>query len=89
MSNSLVEGIKELLRTVIMAAVSYLLTGSIISSIVQWLSGAALDMSAQIIVTGLITSILSGVDKWLHKANVRIPVVTPVLELKGLDSLKS
>lgn len=56
MSDSLIEGLKELLRTALMAVVPL--------AIVQ-IQGNTIDWKA-IGVAGLI-AVLSGIDKWLHK----------------------
>lgn len=73
-TNALVEGLKELIRTALMAVVPLVI--SALSS-----GEGAIDWRA-IAIAGVI-ALLSGVDKILHKKGVETP-----LDLESLDALK-
>lgn len=83
MNKEFVEGLKELVRTALMGGVSYLLTGGVLQSIVTYFFSSRLSPEMIVILTGLLTSILSGLDKWNHKEGNKSP-----LDLKSMDVLK-
>lgn len=61
------EAILEGGRVVLLAIVSYLLTVGVVDTLVAQFIGGKLDASITLIITGLITSGLRGVDKFLHE----------------------
>lgn len=63
------EGVKEWLRIVMLGAVSYLLTEGVVQGLVSWLFGSRLDAFGTTTVTGLILSVLKGIDKYLYKTD--------------------
>lgn len=64
------EGLLEFGRTVLMALVSFLLTAGVLNSFVVAFYGSHLDPLQVTLITGFLTSLLSGVDKFLHKNGV-------------------
>ena len=62
------ESVKEGLRVILLGVVSYLLTEGVVQTLVSHFLGMRLDASAQVIVVGLITSILRSIDKWLFES---------------------
>lgn len=67
MSNAFVEAVKELLRLVLMAIVSFLLTDLVISGAVEHFAGTRLDPWSKAQITTLVTTVLRTVDKYLHE----------------------
>lgn len=65
--NSLKEALLEGARVVMLAVVSFLLTVGVIDQVVLAWFGANLAPQMQVIVIGLFTSVLRGIDKWLHE----------------------
>lgn len=61
------QAILEAGRVVLLSIVSYLLTVGVIDTLVATLVGGRLDASLTLIITGLITSGLRAVDKFLHE----------------------
>lgn len=72
LSEALTEGLKELLRVVIIA---------VLPVVILSLEKGEVDYRL-IIITGVIAA-LRALDKWLHEKDVKTP-----LDLKGLDVLK-
>jgi len=72
MNKDAFEGLKETLRTAVMAVVSYLLTAGVLQALVFAALGEKLTTEWQFIFISLLTALLSGIDKWLHKADVKI-----------------
>lgn len=60
-------GLLEGGRVVLLAVVSYLLTVGVVDTIIAQTIGGKLDASLTLIITGLITSGLRAVDKFLHE----------------------
>ena len=79
---AILEGLKELIRTAVLGLISYLLTGQALQALLTSLFGAKLDPMQIAAVTGVLTSVLKGLDKWLHEKDVESP-----LDLKGMDKL--
>lgn len=65
--NAFIKALKEAGRILVLAVVSYLLTGVVLANLVASLSGNHLDINTQLIVTGVITTILKSLDTWLHE----------------------
>lgn len=63
-----VEGVKESVRIVMLTIVSWLLTEGVVAKLVEQF-GAQLDANTRLLVTGLILSVLKGIDKWLYKTD--------------------
>ena len=72
MSKESIEGVKEILRTIILSVVSYLLTDGVLNTIMILVIGERLTSAEIIVVTGLFISVLSGIDKYLHKMEIGI-----------------
>lgn len=68
--DNLIGWAKELGRVVVLGVVSYLLTAGVLASLVSILFGTHLDASVIVIVTGLLTSVLKGLDRQLHDSGV-------------------
>lgn len=79
---ALLEAVKELLRTAVLGLISYLLTGQVLQSILTSMFGTKLGPVEIATVTGLVTSALKGLDKWLHEKEIETP-----LDLKGMDKM--
>lgn len=71
----IMEVVKEALRVVVLAVISYLLTENVVSFLVSWFGGEALSKEMVIVVTGLLTSVLRGIEKQLHanKSKLSLP----------------
>lgn len=84
-SKEVIESIKQFIRIALSGAVSYLLTEGVLHTIVRVTLGSRIDPTLIIIITGLGTSILSGLDKLNHENGNKSP-----LDMKGgiLDDLK-
>lgn len=67
MKSSILEGLKEVGRILLLAIVSYLLTEGIIDAIVAYFVGTRLDAMTKTYIIGLTTTLLKSVDKWLHE----------------------
>ena len=67
MNKKLLEIGKETLRVVILAVVSYFLTAGVIDYLLVTFLGNTLSAEMVVLITGLLTSILRGVEKQLHK----------------------
>lgn len=80
---ALVEGLKELIRTGVLAMVSYLLTEGVLNGLIMNAVGNRLDPQLVLVLAGILTSALRAVDKWLHEMKVKTP-----LDLKSMDVLK-
>jgi hypothetical protein len=76
-SKPLIEAIKEPLRYILIAVVSYLLTETVIEQVILLVFGAGIDPATKLMITGLLTALLRGIDKWLHEIGLD----------KGPDSL--
>lgn len=74
MTQTTLESIKELGRLVSLAIVSFLLTGGL--EIVLKVFGTSMTPEQFLIATGLLTSVLKAVDKWLHLKGQEIEEVT-------------
>lgn len=62
----LIEGFKETGRVVVVALVSWLLTEGIISSVFALIFKDRLSSEAVLLIVGLFTAILKGIDRDLH-----------------------
>jgi hypothetical protein len=81
------EAIKEPLRYVLLSVVSFLLTEGVLNGFLTWLIGTKLDLATVLLITGLLTAILRGVDKFLHETEKLEPTKTQnegYLGIKGL-----
>lgn len=68
--NNLIAWGKEFGRVVLLGAVSYLLTAGVLTTLVSILFGVKLDTQIQVVIVGLLTSVLKGVDRQLHDSGV-------------------
>jgi len=66
-SKALIESIKEPLRYILIAVVSYILTGTVLNNIVMYLFGEGIDPTTQILIVGMMTAFFRGIDKYLHE----------------------
>jgi len=66
----LIEAIKEPLRYLLMAVVSYLLTEGVLNTILIRVFGTQLDATAVALITGLLIAVLRGIDKYLHEVGL-------------------
>jgi len=66
MSNALIEGVKEGMRVVALAVVSWLLTDGVLDYLLG-LVGVNMEPTLKAQVFGLLTVSLRAVDKWLHE----------------------
>jgi len=67
MSNSIKEGLLEGGRVVLLAIVSYLLTEGVVALLVNQFIGVQVGPEVRIVAVGAVTSVLRGIDKWLHE----------------------
>lgn len=65
MSNHLIEAVKEPLRLMALALVSWLITEGVGLALKAF--GAQLTPEVQLIITGALISLLRGLDKYLHE----------------------
>lgn len=65
MNNSLLEALKEPARLIALAIVSWLLTEGV--GLAMTAFGAKLDDTTKLLITGILTSALRGLDKYLHE----------------------
>lgn len=72
MDSKLIEVLKEALRVVVLAVVSFLLTDNVVNNLVVFFGGKSLEPQLVIITTGLILSILRGVEKELHSKGSKV-----------------
>jgi len=61
------EAIKEPLRYIELAVVSFLLTEGILNTLISLFFGSRLSVEFVLLITGLLTSVLRGYDKFLHE----------------------
>lgn len=73
---NITEILKESLRVVFLAVVSYLLTDGVINYLVVHFAGESLSLELIVLITGLLTSVLRGIEKQLHKneSKFQLPV---------------
>lgn len=64
--NPLWEGFKEIGRIILLAVVAYLLTDGVLSRVLL-ATGVKLTPEQVTLITGLLTTALKAVDKWLHE----------------------
>lgn len=84
--NPVKEAVKEPLRYIELAVVSFLLTEGIISTLISLIIGNRLSPELVLIITGFLTSVLRGYDKFLHVTAKSEPTKTNqgLLGIKGL-----
>lgn len=70
MSSAKLEGLKELGRTLLIGAVSYLLTDNVITSIISYYFGAKLDTFTIALITTALTGTLRAIDRYLHESGI-------------------
>lgn len=70
MNKNLLEAIKEPARLVALAVISWLLTEGVGLAMAAY--GAKLDTNTQLLLTGILTSALRGLDKYLHMVGKEI-----------------
>lgn len=61
------EALKEGSRVVSLGVVSYLLTEGVLDAVLIGLFGTKLDTATKLYISGLLTTALRAVDKWLHE----------------------
>lgn len=66
MSKALLEAIKEPIRYLVLAVLSWLLTAGVVAQLVEQLGGSLDVQTRALIVAGLL-AVLRGVDKYLHE----------------------
>jgi hypothetical protein len=66
MSSVFWDSVKEVLRLILLAVVSYLLTEGVLSGLVFAVVGNKLSPTEVLFITGLITSVLKGLDKNIY-----------------------
>lgn len=59
---------KEYGRLALSAVISYLLTAGVIDNLLQALAGTRLDLSTQLLISGLITGFIKSIDRAMHEA---------------------
>lgn len=62
--------VKSGLRTALLAVVSYLAVETVISGLLVWCCGSFMSPEIRLMATGIILTLLKGVDKWLHEWGV-------------------
>lgn len=62
----LIEGLKDTGRTILLAVISYLVTEGVMNTLIGVIFGDKLSPELILIISGLITSILKGIDKDIH-----------------------
>lgn len=75
--NALKESFKQFIRTVIFLAVAWLLSGSVITWIIDALIGQRLDEMTKLQIVGLLTLVLQYIDKWLHESDIPVNGLLP------------
>lgn len=83
MNNAAVESVKEFIRMIATAVVSFLLVDNAVNFILVWMVGDQLSPEQVLFVSALLTVVLKSVDKFVHKSGNETP-----LDLKMLDELK-
>lgn len=68
MSDKLIESIKEGGRVILLAVVSFLLTGGADAILNKF--GANMDSGTKLIASGLLMTVLRSIDKYMHEAGV-------------------
>lgn len=68
-------------RVIVLALVSYLLTEGVLTLIVELIFGVRVDATGKAVITGLLTTVLRSIDKYLHELG---KPKTGILEEKGL-----
>jgi hypothetical protein len=63
------EAIKEPLRYIELAVVSFLLTEGLLNTLISLFFGSRLSVEFVLLITGLLTSVLRGYDKFLHESS--------------------
>ena len=66
------EILKEALRTGVLSVVSYLLTDGVINGLVIGVVGSRLDFPTVLTISAVLSWLLRGVEKHLHKAGSRV-----------------
>lgn len=69
---ALIEGLKQVGRVALFAVVSWLLTVGVIESILVAIFKESMNAGTITLLSGFLTSLLTGIDKALHKAEVGI-----------------
>jgi hypothetical protein len=84
--NPVTEAVKEPLRYIELAVVSFLLTEGILNSLISLIFGARLSPELVLLITGILTSVLRGYDKFLHETAKAEPTKDNqgLLGVKGL-----
>lgn len=83
MNSAFVESLKELVRMVVTAVISFLLVDNAVNFLLVWIAGQSLDSTQVLFASGLLTALLKAIDKFLHKSGNDSP-----LDLKMMDKLK-
>jgi hypothetical protein len=69
---NIIEILKEGVRVVILAVISYLLTGVVLNNLLTVVLGSHLDPAIILYISGLLTAVLRGIEKELHTANSKL-----------------
>ena len=63
--------LKEAGRIILLAVIAWLLTDQVINRVVDLVTlNYQLDMNLKLQITGVITTVLKSVDRWLHESKV-------------------
>lgn len=74
---ALVEGLKQLVRSMIFLVISWLLSGTVVFWIVDLATGTKLDESTKLQLTGAMTLVLQYIDKTLHESDIKVNGLLP------------
>jgi len=76
-TEALIESFKQLVRTLIFFVLAWLLSGSVVTWIVDTVIGARLDEMTKLQIVGLLTLILQYIDKWIHESDLPVNGLLP------------
>lgn len=74
---ALVEGFKQFVRSVIFLLLAWLLSGSVISWIIDITTGTRLDEMTKVQLTGAVTLIIQYIDKAIHESDLQMNGLLP------------
>jgi hypothetical protein len=67
MTQEMKKGFLDFLRVIAIAVVSYFLTEGVLEAVLEYTIGVRISPEMTILITGLLTSALKGIDRWLHE----------------------